>query len=166
MSSLGWLAKSHILNGCTVLDTMDKIGPTGNYKYFFNDMGFLSYMYMGFMDIPESDIKGILAENFVYLFIRDNFTNLNEQSFIDMLSFYTFNSDKNEIDFLVRKNNKQIGIEVKYKKGVIKSADEFLSQGKIDWVVKIMKTFGGVGSKKTVIPIFAIDKMFLYPPFI
>ena len=124
-------------------------------------------MYNRFFDISLSDIKGILAENFVYLFIRDNFTDLNEIEFINMLSFYTFDSKKNEIDFLIRKNGMKIGIEVKYNKGNVKSADEFLKQGKLDWVIKVMNTYGGVSidTKKTIIPIFAIDKMFNYFPF-
>lgn len=126
MNSLGWLSRSNIVSGCTVLSDLNMVGPTGVYKYFFNDMGFLTYMYNRFFDISLSDIKGILAENFVYLFIRDNFTDLNEIEFINMLSFYTFDSKKNEIDFLIRKNGMKIGIEVKYNKGNVKSADEFL----------------------------------------
>ena len=49
----------------------------------------------------------------------------------------------------------------------VKSADEFLKQGKLDWVIKVMNTYGGVSidTKKTIIPIFAIDKMFNYFPF-
>lgn len=168
MNGLGWLWKSKIVDGCSVLSNLDLKNSSDFFKYYFNDVGFLSFIYQQYYNIPLSDIKGTLAENFVYLFIRDNFTNLNKIDYISTLEFYSFDSTKNEIDFLVRYNNSLIGIEVKYNKGSVKSSDKYLSNGRLDWVIKVMNTFGGVNSdvKKTTIPIFAIDKMFNYPPFV
>lgn len=56
-----------------------------------------------------------------------------------------------------------MGVEVKYNTGNVKSSDIALSKGYIDSILKVTSSFGSVTENKTVIPIFAIMKMKLYP---
>lgn len=156
---LRWLIDCHILGECA-LYTDWSLRETSEQRYYFNDMGVFTYICESIPTLQKSDVLGIYAENFVYLYLLTKVTNINKGLFKDKKP-HTFNLKvpSQEIDFLMHtQTGKRIAIEVKSNNGVTKSAEVALSSGNVDLILKIQKTFGNVFENKVTVPIFSIDK--------
>lgn len=139
----GWLNACGILGECIVTPTVRQSGAS-SVKYYFTDMGILSYI-LELVHIQVSTIKGILAENFVYLYLK-----ANERETIN----YFDKSANREVDFILY----PVAIEVKFSDGDTKSAKYLLEKGEIKHLLKLKDGFGTTVGSKTTAPIYAIDK--------
>lgn len=161
--SIRWLSMSHMIEDCKIVDEKGII--SGNkYKFYFNDLGILTFI-ADYLNM--SDYYGMLAENFVYLYLLDKNINKNiltngisRDNYIGSLITNT-NNQNLEVDFILTtfKYNK-VALEVKHSNNKAISSDILLNTGKIGYIVKFTNTFGGVSKdgKQFTIPLFAITK--------
>ena len=166
ISCLKWLISCNLIGVCHEYTDLVKLLTTKTNKYYFTDLGFLNYFVDLLASVNESTKRGAIGENFVFLYFNSFANTLVphknpvKQEFV----YYFFSKqDKMEIDFiLLTKSNEKIGVEAKFNRGTVKSADVALEDGKIDKVIKLIKRYGGVSEDKIIIPIFMIDHIKKY----
>jgi len=156
VNALKWLVDCKIVGVAGVYSKLDTVPVLGNKQlYFFRDMGVLSYFCSSSPLLLPSNFAGMLAENFVYIY-------LNEQLGTKFLeeSVRSYQSSNEQIDFILHDpQRKRFGFEVKHKKGTTLSGDKALKQHRIDYLVRFQDTYGSVSGEQATIPIFAIDKL-------
>lgn len=162
---LNWLLTCNFLGECFVYNNFNNLKALDSTRYYFKDMGVLSYMCDTIPTLQTSDINGIKAENFVYLYLKDNLKVVGKKKGMvkdtDVYSYHSKNSGKElEIDFILHTyNNIRVAVEVKANKGGVISSDIALQNGDINYIIKLVKRFGGIEDKKITIPIFAINRL-------
>ncbi len=83
-------------------------------KVFFNDLGFRNIIINRFSPIPQRLDRGIVAENFVFIRLR--------QLYDHQIIKYWRTSDGNEIDFIIpQEEAKGVAIEVKFSQSEYKA---------------------------------------------
>lgn len=152
-----WLYSSGIIGfagkitNCNILDFRTKA------RCYFMDVGISSF-FLKRIGCEDSDIDGIVNENFVYLDLKRRGGRNGELAF-EMPAFATWG--KGELDFFTKSLNtgKTYVIEVKAGKNSAKTAMEVLGKGKADCLLMAKgNTHGGVADKVYTIPIYGISK--------
>ncbi len=107
---LWYLEKTFILNPCRPFFTNTRSELTKSPVFYFTDLGLCNYSLHRFTNFNTLLQGGHLFENFVYNFLKDNFTDFNPNI------NYWRTKDGAEVDFVLRFGEILIPIEVKYSK--------------------------------------------------
>ena len=160
--AISWLQESHIIGYASKAIDCDYKQIKDNSCYYFLDMGVAHY-FLSRTGAPFDVIKGVLAENFVYLALRRRIENTSEIAGI-VPWFATYEKTKGELDFYVRSliDYKNYGIEVKSVDGEAKTARRLLKDGKLDYVYILKSdTKGGIAEEKVyTVPLWATDRIY------
>ena len=158
IAALSWLSDAALIGIVGVIDDIKfKTESNTKFRFYVRDMGILNVISDRILGLQESDLAGMRAENFVYLYLQDK---LKKDFNGYMVMNYTEPNSQAEIDFIIgTKNRDCIGIEVKASHGKVKSGDDALKANHISKLIKVQDSFGGVTGDKITIPIFAIDKI-------
>ncbi len=155
--AMDWLYSSGIIGfagkilNCSILEFRAKA------RCYFMDVGLASF-FLKQIGCEDSDISGIVNENFVYLNLKRRSRYPGELAF-EMPAFATWG--KGELDFYTKSldSGKTYVIEVKAGKNSAKTAMEALEHGKADYLVMAKgNTHGGVAGRVYTIPIYGISK--------
>lgn len=155
--AIDWLYSSGIIGfagkitNCNVLDFRAKA------RCYFMDLG-LASQFLKQIGCEDSDINGIVNENFVYLDLKRRSGPLGELAF-EMPAFATWGAG--ELDFYTKSlsTGKTYAIEVKSGKNSGKTAMDVLEKKKADYVLMAKgNTHGGVKDKIYTIPVYGISK--------
>ena len=121
------------------------------------DVGLTNY-FLTHIGCSESDIAGIINENFVYLDLKRRIYHPSEIA-LETPAFATLGNG--ELDFFVKTIKKQelYAIEVKAEKKNSKTVQEVLERKKADYVLFAKgNTHGGIHDNIYTIPIYGIGK--------
>ena len=132
--AISWLQESHIIGYASKAVDCDYKQIKDNSRYYFLDMG-IAYYFLSRTGAPYDVIKGLLAENFVYLVLRRRIENTHEIAGL-VPWFASYEKIKGELDFYVRSlvDYKNYGIEVKSTDASAKTARKLLEDGKLDYL--------------------------------
>ena len=143
--AISWLQESHIIGYASKAVDCDYKQIKDNSRYYFLDMG-IAYYFLSRTGAPYDVIKGLLAENFVYLVLRRRIENTHEIAGL-VPWFASYEKIKGELDFYVRSlvDYKNYGIEVKSTDASAKTARKLLEDGKLDYLYLLKgETMGGI----------------------
>lgn len=156
--AIGWLQASHIIAYASKSIDCDYLNIKENARFYFLDIGIAHY-FIARAGADEAAIKGILAENFVYLSLLRH---ISKDIAGNAPWFAWYEKTKGELDFYVRSlvNYKNYGIEVKAGSNSGNTANQLLSDGKIDYLYYLKgDTYGGVIGKILTVPIYLADRI-------
>lgn len=158
--AIGWLRASHIIAYAGKSIDCDYLDIKENARFYFLDIGIARY-FLARAGAEESVIKGIVAENFVYLMLLRH---IPEDIAGSTPWFASYEKTKGELDFFVRsiKDFKNYGIEVKSTDSQAKTARALLDAHKLDYVYYLKGgSYGGVaeGGKILTVPIYLADRI-------
>lgn len=143
--AISWLQESHIIGYASKAVDCDYMQIRDNCRYYFLDLG-VAYYFLSRTGAPFDVVKGLLAENFVYLSLRRRIENSNEIAGIAPW-FASYEKTKGELDFYVRSlvDYKNYGIEVKSTDAEAKTAKKMLEDKKLDYLYLLKgDTNGGI----------------------
>lgn len=155
--AIDWLYSSGIIGfagkikDCNILDFKPKA------RCYFMDIGLTSY-FLTHIGCSESDVSGIVNENFVFLDLKRRIVPPGEIA-LETPAFATMG--RGEIDFYLKslRTRKTYAIEVKTGKNQSKTVQDILDKRKADYVVYAKgNTHGGVRDNIYTIPIYGIGK--------
>lgn len=155
--AIDWLYSSGIIGfagkikDCNILDFKPKA------RCYFMDIGLTSY-FLTHIGCSESDVSGIVNENFVFLDLKRRIVPPGEIA-LETPAFATMG--RGEIDFYLKslRTRKTYAIDVKTGKNQSKTVRDILDKRKADYVVYAKgNTHGGVRDNIYTIPIYGIGK--------
>ena len=159
--AISWLHESHIIGYASKAVDCDYMQIRENSRYSFLDMGVSNY-FLSRTGAPYDVIKGLLAENFVYLSLRRRLENTGEMAGI-VPWFASYEKINGELDFYVRSllDYKNYGIEVKSTDAVAKTGKKLLEDGKLDYLYLLKgETKGGIAEGKIfTVPLCLADRV-------
>lgn len=159
--AISWLQESHIIGYASKAIDCDYKQIKDNSRYYFLDMG-IAYYFLSRTGAPYEIIKGLLAENFVYLALKRRIENTSEIAGIAPW-FGSYEKVNGELDFYVRSlvDYKNYGIEVKSTDAEAKTARKLLEDGKLDYLYLLKgETKGGVAEGKIfTVPLCLVDRI-------
>lgn len=159
--AISWLQESHIIGYASKAVDCDYKQIKDNSRYYFLDMG-IAYYFLSRTGAPYDVIKGLLAENFVYLVLRRRIENTHEIAGL-VPWFASYEKIKGELDFYVRSlvDYKNYGIEVKSTDASAKTARKLLENGKLDYLYLLKgETMGGIADGKIfTVPLCLADRI-------
>lgn len=147
--AIGWLQESHIIGYASKAIDCDYKQIRDISRYYFLDVGVAHY-FLSKTGAPYDVIKGILAENFVYLSLRRRMENTREIAGI-VPWFASYEKINGELDFYVRSlvDYKNYGIEVKSTDSAARTGKKLLEDGKLDYLYLLKgETKGGIAAGK------------------
>jgi hypothetical protein len=156
VNALKWLDDCKIIGVVQQYVELDKVLPLSNRCiFYFRDMGIMSRLCENSLAVLLSNLAGMYAENFVYLYLHGE----TEKLFLES-NVRSFNGSWGQMDFIMHdKQRKRYGIEVKHGSGSTRTGDKALNDGKVDYLLRIQDTYGSIGENQTTIPIFMLDKL-------
>lgn len=146
--AISWLQESHIIGYASKSIDADYKQIKDNCRYYFMDIG-IAYHFLKITGATFNEIKGLLAENFVYLTLRRKIENKNEIAGISPW-FAVYEKTQGELDFFVRSlaDYKNYGIEVKSTEEEYKTAKSMLEDHKLDYLYLLRgDTQGGISKE-------------------
>lgn len=160
--AISWLQESHIIGYASKSIDADYKQIKDNCRYYFMDMG-IAYHFLKITGATFNEIKGLLAENFVYLTLRRRIENKNEIAGISPW-FAVYEKTQGELDFFVRSlgDYKNYGIEVKSTEEEYKTAKSLLEDHKLDYLYLLRgDTQGGISKegKQLTVPLCLADRI-------
>lgn len=159
--AISWLQESHIIGYASKAVDCDYKQIKDNSRYYFLDMG-IAYYFLSRTGAPYDVIKGLLAENFVYLVLRRRIENTHEIAGL-VPWFASYEKIKGELDFYVRSlvDYKNYGIEVKSTDASAKTAGKLLKDGKLDYLYLLKgETMGGIADGRIfTVPLCLADRI-------
>jgi len=159
--AISWLQESHIIGYASKAVDCDYKQIRDNSRYYFLDMGIAHY-FLSRTGAPYDAIKGLLAENFVYLALRRRIENTSEIAGI-VPWFASYERINGELDFYVRSlaDYKNYGIEVKSTAAAAKTGRRLLEDKKLDYLYLLKgETKGGVAEGKIyTMPLCLADRI-------
>ena len=159
--AISWLQESHIFGYASKAVDCDYKQIKDNSRYYFLDMG-IAYYFLSRTGAPYDVIKGLLAENFVYLVLRRRIENTHEIAGL-VPWFASYEKIKGELDFYVRSlvDYKNYGIEVKSTDASAKTARKLLEDGKLDYLYLLKgETMGGIADGRIfTVPLCLADRI-------
>lgn len=160
--AISWLQESHIIGYASKSIDADYMEIKDNCRYYFMDMG-IAYHFLKITGATFNEIKGLLAENFVYLTLRRRVESKNEIAGISPW-FAVYEKTQGELDFFVRslKDYKNYGIEVKSTDEEYKTAKTMLEDHKLDYLYLLRgDTKGGISKegKQLTVPLCLVDRI-------
>ncbi|MBQ3546175.1 MAG: ATP-binding protein [Lachnospiraceae bacterium] len=157
--AMSWLVYSHILGTCNLINQGNVYEILYDRRCYFMDCGIANHIAKN-STISNSDIDGLLAENFVYTELYRLYKNSNIKGDKPCCSIY----GNYELDFMiVDENDNKLGIEVKNSNSNNPiSLIKFLEDKKIDEGYIAGVTRGGVRKEYKAIPIYTVGCRFPY----
>ena len=159
--AISWLQESHIIGYASKAVDCDYKQIKDNIRYYFLDLG-IAYYFLSRTGAPYDVIKGLLAENFVYLVLRRRIENTHEIAGL-VPWFASYEKIKGELDFYVRSlvDYKNYGIEVKSTDASAKTARKLLEDGKLDYLYLLKgETMGGIADGRIfTVPLCLADRI-------
>lgn len=160
--AISWLQESHIIGYASKAVDCDYKQIKDNSRYYFLDMGIACY-FLSRTGAPYNTVKGLLAENFVYLSLKRRIENTSEIAGAAPW-FASYEKTKGELDFYVRSlvDYKNYGIEVKSTDAGAKTARKLLEAKKLDYLYLLKgETKGGIADKGRVytVPLCLADRI-------
>lgn len=159
--AISWLQESHIIGYASKAIDCDYKQIKDNSRYYFLDMG-IAYYFLSRTGAPFEVIRGLLAENFVYLTLRRRIEKGSEIAGI-VPWFGTYEKINGELDFYVRSlvDYKNYGIEVKSTDAAARTARKLLEDKKLDYLYLLKgDTKGGVaGETVFTVPLCLSDRI-------
>ncbi len=159
--AISWLQESHIIGYASKAVDCDYMQIKENSRYYFLDMGFAYYFLSG-TGASYDVIKGLLAENFVYLSLRRRLENTREIAGI-VPWFASYEKINGELDFYVRSllDYKNYGVEVKSTDTAARTGKKLLEDGKLDYLYLLKgETKGGIADGKMfTVPLCLADRV-------
>lgn len=159
--AISWLQESHIIGYASKAVDCDYKQIKDNSRYYFLDLG-IAYYFLSRTGAPYDVIKGLLAENFVYLVLRRRIENTHEIAGL-VPWFASYEKIKGELDFYVRSlvDYKNYGIEVKITDASAKTARKLLEDGKLDYLYLLKgETMGGIADGRIfTVPLCLADRI-------
>ena len=155
--AMDWLYSSGIIGFAGKITNCNILEFRAKARCYFMDVGLASF-FLKQIGCEESDIDGIVNENFVYLDLKRRSGRLGELAF-EMPAFATWG--KGELDFYTKSldSGKTYVIEVKAGKNSAKTAMEVLEKGKADYLLMAKgNTHGGVADRVYTVPVYGISK--------
>ncbi|MDR2024618.1 MAG: AAA family ATPase [Hungatella sp.] len=158
--AIGWLRASHIIAYAGKSIDCDYLNIKENTRFYFLDVGISRYFLLH-AGADETVIKGIVAENFVYLALLRRIR-------VDIAGnspwFAFYEKTKGELDFFVRsmKDHKNYGIEVKSTDAQARTARALFEAHKLDYVYYLKGgSNGGLAEEGRIItvPIYLADRI-------
>lgn len=155
--AMDWLYSSGIIGfagkiaECNILDFKAKA------RCYFTDVGLTNY-FLNRIGCAQSDIDGVVNENFVYLDLRRRMAHPSEIA-LETPAFATLGNG--ELDFFIKtiKGQKLYAVEVKSGKKSSKTVLAVLERKKADYVLLAKgNTYGGIRENIYTIPIYGIGK--------
>ena len=127
-----------------------------NFRLFLGDIGMFSYQSginaASFISNErENTLSGIFFENFV----------ANELVAKEHHLFYWRGRTSCELEFIVESNNKLYPIDVKKRRGTLKSLEKFSNQNKFEFAIKVSKNNYGYNPDQKLLTV-----PFYFMPFI
>lgn len=158
---ISWLQESHIIGYASKATDCDYKQIKDNSRYYFLDMG-IAYYFLSRTGAPYEMIKGLLAENFVYLALKRRIENTSEIAGIAPW-FSSYEKIRGELDFYVRSllDYKNYGIEVKSTDAGARTARKLLEDGKLDYLYLLKGvTKGGIAEDRIfTVPLCLADRI-------
>ena len=159
--AIGWLQESHIIGYASKAMDCDYKEIKENSRYYFLDMGIAHY-FLSRTGATFDTIKGLLAENFVYLVLKRRIEGAGEIAGIAPW-FGTYEKINGELDFYVRSllDYKNYGIEVKSTDKEAKTGRRLLEDKKLDYLYILKgETQGGIAEDKIfTVPLCLADRI-------
>jgi len=160
--AISWLQESHIIGYASKAVDCDYEQIKDNNRYYFLDMG-IAYHFFSRTGASFDNVKGILAENFVFLNLRNRIDNRREIAGIAPW-FASHEKTKGELDFYVRSllDYKDYGIEVKSTDAAAKTARALLADKKLDYLYFIKgESQGGIAEEGKIftVPLCLADRI-------
>lgn len=155
--AMDWLYSSGIIAYAGKITNFDVLNLRPKARYYFMDLG-LAYYFLDKIGLVESQINGIICENFVFLDLKKRLNSPAEIVF-EVPVFATYGNG--ELDFFVRsrKSKKDYAVEVKAGKNSSNTIRNILENKKVDYVLYAKgNTKGGIRDNIFTIPIYAITK--------
>lgn len=158
--AIGWLQASHILSYAGKAIDCDYLNVKENARFYFLDLGIAQY-FLRQAGADKGVIKGIVAENFVYLTLLHR---IRKEIAGSTPWFAIYEKTKGELDFFVRSllDNKNYGLEVKSEDGEAKTAKALLNDKKIDCLYYLKgAAYGGIADngKIRTVPLYLADNI-------
>ncbi len=160
--AISWLQESHIIGYASKSTDCDYLQIKDNCRYYFLDLGIASY-FLKMTGAEPRQIKGLLAENYVYLCLYERMQKRREIAG-NAPWFALYQKTKGELDFFVRSlvDYKNYGIEVKSTDAAVKTAKRLLEDGKLDYLYLLKgDTKGGISEdgKIYAVPLYLADRI-------
>ena len=158
--AIGWLHASHIIGYAGKSINCDYLNIKENARFYFMDIGLARY-FLTRAGAAEDVVKGIVAENFVYLALARR---IPREIAGTSPWFGSYEKNNGELDFYVRSllDFKNYGIEVKSEGGEGITAKALLHAGSLDYLYNLRgKSFGGVteDGKVRSVPLYLADRI-------
>lgn len=158
--AIGWLQASHIIAYAGKSIDCDYLDVKENARFYFLDVGVARY-FLSQTGADENVVKGIVAENFVYLTLLRHIR-------VDIAGnspwFAFYEKTKGELDFYVRstKDHKNYGIEVKSTDAQARTARALFDARRLDYVYYLKGgSNGGLAEDGRImtVPIYLADRI-------
>lgn len=158
--AISWLRSSHIIGYASKSVDCDYLNIKENDRFYFLDIG-IAYYFVSKAGADEATIRGIVAENFVYLTLLRH---ISKDIAGNAPWFATYGKTKGELDFYVRSrlDYKNYGIEVKAGSNSGHTATRLLEDRKLDYIYYLKgDTKGGrtEDGKIQTIPLYLADRI-------
>lgn len=158
--ALSWLQVSHIIGYAGKSIDCDIYQVKENCRYYFLDMG-LAYRFLKSTGASFNNIKGTLAENFVYLALRRH---IDRDIAGNTPWFALYEKTKGELDFYVRSlaDYKDYGIEVKSTNEAANTARALYNDKKLDYLYYLKgESYGGKADEAKIltVPLYLADRI-------
>ena len=155
---VSWLYNSGIIGYCGAINNGDRVSLLINRRFYFIDNGMACY-FLRLGNAPMSDVHGTLSENFVYRCLVHQISNIKIRGSSPNFCLY----QGGELDFyeVSTYDDKVYGLEVKAERGIGKTANKLLEDGKIDYLYLLKgDTYGGkFDDHKYTIPIYLCQRL-------
>ena len=158
--AISWLRSSHIIGYASKSIDCDYLNIKENDRFYFLDVGIAHY-FVARAGADEAIIRGIVAENFVYLTLLRQ---ISGGIAGNAPWFATYGKTKGELDFYVRSllDYKNYGVEVKAGSNSGNTVTRLLKDGKIDYIYYLKgDTYGGKteDGKIWTVPLYLADRI-------
>ena len=158
--AISWLRSSHIIGYAGKSIDCDYLNIKENDRFYFLDVG-IAHFFVARAGADEATIRGIVAENFVYLTLLRR---ISKDIAGNAPWFATYGKTKGELDFYVRSivDYKNYGVEVKAGSHSGNTVTRLYQDGKIDYIYYLKgETCGGKADdgKILTVPIYLADRI-------
>lgn len=157
---LSWLQASHIIGYAGKSIDCDIYQVKENCRYYFLDMG-LAYRFLKSTGASFNNMKGTLAENFVYIALRHH---IDRDIAGNTPWFALYEKTKGELDFYVRSlvDYKDYGIEVKSTDEAANTARALYNDKKLNYLYYLKgDSYGGKADENKIltVPLCLADRI-------
>lgn len=157
--AIRWLSASHIIGYASKCVDCNHLDIKEDSRIYFSDIGMTNY-FLRQVGASESDIKGLVSENFVFLMLKKR---IRVELSGAMPSFAIWQKTKGELDFYVKGFDQfSYGIEVKGTDQAAKTARAIFDAGKLDYLYYLKGSSSGgkaEDGRLLTVPLYLADRI-------